>query len=143
VLRGMEGAGAAVADPVLLHHERLDGFGYPRGVTGEDFSTAGQLLAIAEWLMALLDSDYAPLTRAKLAPQLMPGEFSEPLLALVSDAAQAALAAAPPNGWRSTILLRCTARWPRSCANCSGACARCSARPCCVPGCWHPATPRS
>jgi hypothetical protein len=95
VLSRMDGAGAAVASPILLHHERLDGFGYPRGVVGDSFSLGGQLLAIAEWLMALLDSGYAPLTRATLAPRLMPGEFSDALLALVAQAAQAALAETP------------------------------------------------
>jgi HD-GYP domain-containing protein (c-di-GMP phosphodiesterase class II) len=95
ILREMEGAGAAVAAPVLLHHERLDGFGYPRGVSGEGFALGGQVLAVAEWLMALLDSGYAPLTRADLAPRLMPGEFDDALLAIVSEAARAALNDAP------------------------------------------------
>jgi HD-GYP domain-containing protein (c-di-GMP phosphodiesterase class II) len=95
VLRGMDGAGAAVAEPVLLHHERLDGFGYPRGVAGEAFAPGGQVLAIAEWLMALLDSGFAPLTRANLAPRLMPGEFDDALLSSVSEAARSALDEAP------------------------------------------------
>jgi hypothetical protein len=53
------------------------------------------VLAVAEWLMALLDSGYAPLTRADLAPRLMPGEFDDALLAIVSEAARAALNDAP------------------------------------------------
>jgi HD-GYP domain-containing protein (c-di-GMP phosphodiesterase class II) len=103
VLMGMEGVGAAVARPVLLHHERLDGFGYPRGVCDDSFPLDGQVLAIAEWLMALLDSGHAPLTRAKLAPRLMPCEFTAGPLALVSEAAQAALHDAPESVQRVSV----------------------------------------
>lgn len=95
VLSRMEGAGGAVAEPVLLHHERLDGFGYPRGVADKRFTLDGQIVAIAEWLTALLDSGFAPLTRASLAPRLVPGEFDDTLLDLVADVARAALAQAP------------------------------------------------
>jgi len=33
---------------ILEHHERLDGSGYPRGVTGAQLSLFGQILAVAE-----------------------------------------------------------------------------------------------
>lgn len=102
VLRDMEGAGRAVADAVLLHHERLDGFGYPRGIEGGEFALDGQILAAAEWLMALVEADQSPLTRARMAERLIPGEVSPELLAVVAAAAREApdapveLAAAPP-----------------------------------------------
>lgn len=102
VLRGMVGAGPAVADAVLLHHERLDGFGYPRGVGSEAFTIDGQILAASEWLMALVESDQTPLTRARMADRLIPGEVSPELLAVVAAAAHEApdapveLASAPP-----------------------------------------------
>ena len=95
VLADMAGAGPAVAVPVLLHHERLDGFGYPRGVADEQFTLEGQVLAVAEWLMALLESGFAPLTRASLARQLMPGEFGDAVLDIVAAAARAGLKMAP------------------------------------------------
>jgi HD domain len=90
VLRDMAGAGQVVANAVLLHHERLDGFGYPRNLSGDSFSSDGQIVAASEWLMALVESDSTPLTRARMAERLIPGEFSPALLAAVSAAARAA-----------------------------------------------------
>ena len=102
VLRDMAGAGQIVANAVLLHHERLDGFGYPRSVSGEAFTLDGQIVAAAEWLMALVESDASPLTRARMADRLVPGEFSPVILAAISAAAREApdepveLSSAPP-----------------------------------------------
>jgi HD-GYP domain-containing protein (c-di-GMP phosphodiesterase class II) len=90
VLREMVGAGKAVAEAVLLHHERLDGFGYPHRVAGEAFALDGQILAAAEWLMALVESGMSPLTRAGMASRLVPGEFSPAVLEAVSVAAREA-----------------------------------------------------
>lgn len=84
VLREMAGAGKAVAEAVLLHHERLDGFGYPHGVSGDAFSRQGEIVAAAEWLMALIEHDAAPLARARMAANLVPGEFRPPLLQLLA-----------------------------------------------------------
>ncbi len=89
VLRGMPGAGKAVASAVLHHHERLDGFGYPRGVQGPALPLAGQILAAAEWLMALIETGVTPLTRASVATKLIPGEFSRELTEAITTAALA------------------------------------------------------
>lgn len=89
VLRGMPGAGKEVASAVLHHHERLDGFGYPRGVQGAALPLAGQILAAAEWLMALIETGVTPLTRASVATKLIPGEFSRELTEAITAAAQA------------------------------------------------------
>lgn len=102
VLRDMVGAGEAVANVVLTHHERLDGFGYPGGIEGDAFTIDGQVLAAAEWLMGLVDSGVTPLLRASMATRLIPGEFAARLLDLVSQAARNApdmpieLVTAPP-----------------------------------------------
>ena len=90
VLSRMEGVGAEVALAVLQHHERLDGFGYPHGIAGAEFGLDGQIVAAAEWLMALIDADSTPLLRARMAEQLIPGEFSAAVLAAVAEAAGAA-----------------------------------------------------
>lgn len=87
VLRGMEGAGAAVAQAVLLHHERLDGFGYPRGVAGPGLTLDGQILGAAEWLMALVESGLTPLARARVATRIISGEFSKEVVQAISAAA--------------------------------------------------------
>jgi hypothetical protein len=91
VLRGMLGAGKEVANAVLHHHERLDGFGYPRGVQGAALPLTGQILAAAEWLMALIETGMTPMTRASVATKLIPGEFSRELTEAIAAAAQGAL----------------------------------------------------
>jgi HD-GYP domain-containing protein (c-di-GMP phosphodiesterase class II) len=87
VLKDMDGAGPALAQAVLLHHERLDGFGYPRGVAGSSLSLDGQILGAAEWLMALQESGLMPLARLIVATRIIPGEFSQELVQTISDAA--------------------------------------------------------
>jgi hypothetical protein len=88
VLRDMVGAGAAVADAVLQHHERLDGFGYPYGVRNQELPVAGQVLAVSEWLMALIESDRTPLNHARLSAALIPGEFNRAVLEILATAAR-------------------------------------------------------
>lgn len=88
VLSNLDGAGSAVADAVLLHHERLDGFGYPQGVAGAAFSLDGQVLAAAEWLMALIEHEASPIMHARMATRLVPGEFAPALLDWVAAAAR-------------------------------------------------------
>jgi len=88
VLRNMPGAGKEVASAVLHHHERLDGFGYPQGLRGTALPLNGQILAAAEWLMALIDNSVTPLTRASVATKLIPGEFCRELTEAITLAAQ-------------------------------------------------------
>lgn len=87
VLRRMQGAGPAVAQAVLQHHERLDGFGYPHNLGGSAISLDGQILGAAEWLMALVESGLTPLARAGVATRIMPGEFSDELVHTIDAAA--------------------------------------------------------
>jgi len=96
VLRNMPGAGKEVASTVLHHHERLDGFGYPRGVQGAALPLNGQILAAAEWLMGLIESSMTPLTRASVAARLIPGEFSRELTEAITAAALNDASPAPP-----------------------------------------------
>ncbi|MBX3623173.1 MAG: HD domain-containing protein [Rhizobacter sp.] len=102
VLRDMVGAGEGVANAVLLHHERLDGFGYPQGLATDAFTMDGQILAAAEWLMGLAETGASPLLHASMATRLIPGEFDPALLDAVSQTAREApdmpveLGSAPP-----------------------------------------------
>ncbi|RTL21866.1 MAG: HD domain-containing protein [Burkholderiales bacterium] len=89
VLRDLDGGAADLADLVLGHHERLDGFGYPRGLQGEQFAVATQTLAVAEWLTGLMDEGPAANIHASIATKLIPGEFGEPALELLRAAARA------------------------------------------------------
>lgn len=88
VLAKLDGAGKALADAVLQHHERLDGFGYPRGIAGVQFTMDGQILAAAEWLMGLIESGAGARAHASVARKLIPGEFSAPLIEALSAAAR-------------------------------------------------------
>ena len=90
VLLDLPGAGPEVARAVLQHHERLDGFGYPQGVCGDAFSVDGEIVAAAEWLMALAEHETSPLARASMALRLVPGEFRPELLKLISGVAKEA-----------------------------------------------------
>lgn len=83
VLMAVSGGGRQIAEAVRDHHERLDGFGYPRGVQGAALSVPAQLLAASEWLMAMLDSGLAPVSRVSTATRLIQGEFSPQVVELL------------------------------------------------------------
>ena len=42
-----------IAQPVLQHHERLDGSGYPQGLTGPDIALEARILAVADVVEAM------------------------------------------------------------------------------------------
>lgn len=92
VLRDMVGAGPRVAEAVQYHHERLDGFGYPHGLRDPRLPVSGQVLALAEVLMGLIESGRSPGERASVAVKLIPGEFNRQLLGKVCSATKAAAA---------------------------------------------------
>lgn len=93
VLAEMPGAGPKVAEAVLYHHERLDGFGYPHGLRNDSVPVSGQVLALAEMLMGLMESRCGSGEHASVAVKLIPGEFHRLLLDRVARAAQAVAAA--------------------------------------------------
>jgi HD-GYP domain-containing protein (c-di-GMP phosphodiesterase class II) len=86
VLRDMVGAGRMVADAVLQHHERHDGFGYPKGLAGEALPMRGELLAAAEWLAGLMRSGRSSVTSASAATRLMPGGFRDSIVRAIAPA---------------------------------------------------------
>lgn len=96
VLKSLPGMGTAVADLVMDHHERLDGFGYPRGRGGANLSVDSQILALGELLAGLEDNTGdVPLMRADVAVKLVPGEFSRPLIDVVDKTVRLHKAARP------------------------------------------------
>lgn len=95
VLAAMPGAGPRIAGVVLAHHERLDGFGYPQGAAGASASMAGQIVAVAEMLMGLMESGTHHAERAAVAMKLVPGEFHRRFIDRVT---QGARAGAGPDG---------------------------------------------
>lgn len=85
VLKDLQGAGRVVAEAVLQHHERRDGFGYPHRLAGDALSARGEALAAGEWLAGLMRSSRSPLTAASAAARLMPGSFNKSILQAVSS----------------------------------------------------------
>jgi diguanylate cyclase (GGDEF)-like protein/PAS domain S-box-containing protein len=60
----------AVAQIVYQHHERIDGSGYPRGLTGEDIMTEARILAVAEVVEAMMSPrPYRPAASLEVALQ--------------------------------------------------------------------------
>ena len=64
-----------IATSILLHHERWDGSGYPRGVKGEQIGAAARILAVADTYDALI----AGATRSEERPD---GEAWPPHMAM-------------------------------------------------------------
>jgi HD-GYP domain-containing protein (c-di-GMP phosphodiesterase class II) len=73
-----------VTDAIAAHHERVDGSGYPRNLSGQQISTIAQTLAMAEMLSGIFTSKEDVLTRACLAIKWVPGEHSRDLVSVFS-----------------------------------------------------------
>lgn len=77
-----------VTRAVAEHHERLDGNGYPRQLTGDKISSAGQILGLAEILGSIIGRKDNALARASLALRLVPGEHSHDLISVIATLRQ-------------------------------------------------------
>lgn len=89
LLTELPGAGPAVAQAVLHHHERLDGFGYPRGLRGDALPLSGQVLGLAEALAGVIEAGRDPGRHAGVMLKVMGQEFDRRLLDRVSRASKA------------------------------------------------------
>jgi putative nucleotidyltransferase with HDIG domain len=63
---------AEVAEIILSHHERIDGRGYPRGLSGEDIPRLSRMISIADTydVMTGRDSYRAPVSPAEAIEEL-------------------------------------------------------------------------
>ncbi len=86
LVRGICGINSEAADAIYEHHERGNGFGYPRGTTANEQSFAGQILAAAELIVSFIRSHDQPLARAELALRIVPGEFNFNIISTLSKA---------------------------------------------------------
>ncbi len=86
LLKDLNGLARPAAALILDHHERLDGFGYPTGHKQQPPKPEAQILAVAEMLAGLLENNDSFLQHADVACKLIPGEFSRPVIDLVSQA---------------------------------------------------------
>lgn len=56
-----------ISTPVLEHHERLDGSGYPRGLKGDEISFHGQILMLAEVVAKFVECRRDPENATRIA----------------------------------------------------------------------------
>lgn len=73
-----------VIDAIATHHERLDGSGYPRQLSGAQISPIGQILSMAEMLSGIITRKDDVLTRSCLALKCVPGEHARDLISVFS-----------------------------------------------------------
>ncbi|MET3287603.1 UNVERIFIED_CONTAM: HD-GYP domain-containing protein (c-di-GMP phosphodiesterase class II) [Brevibacillus sp. OAP136] len=72
LINRMEGATEAIAQCALLHHERLNGTGYPLGLTESDIPLLCQIIAVADTFDAICsDRVYKERTSPFVAAQLL------------------------------------------------------------------------
>lgn len=65
----------SVGHLIAASHERMDGWGYPDGLTANDLSLVAQALMFAEAVTPFLESGGNGLVHAAVAARMMPGEF--------------------------------------------------------------------
>ncbi|TCS39173.1 HD domain-containing protein [Paucimonas lemoignei] len=85
LINELENFPPSVAQAVSEHHERFDGGGYPRRLSGKNISIAGQILSVAEMISGVLMRQDRPLERAELALKIIPGEHAHELVSAVSS----------------------------------------------------------
>ena len=87
LIREMTKLPNAVADCVALHHERLDGSGYPNHVKGGKSSQLGSWLAVADSVAAIVARGGAGCAaRVALAMRIVPEEFDREAVSAVLTA---------------------------------------------------------
>ena len=90
LIEGLENYPSAVALAVFEHHERFDGSGYPRQITGASISPAGQVVSVAELVSGVFTEEDKALQRAELALKIIPDEHPRELVSAISAAMQSA-----------------------------------------------------
>ncbi len=74
----------AIAVAIGEHHERANGFGYPRKLLGKQISELGKVLLTSEALSGMLTKDKHPVKRAFLGAKLIPGEYPFELVSMIA-----------------------------------------------------------
>lgn len=80
---------ATIARAIAEHHERLDGSGYPHGLSRDEMSPLGRQLAVTEGVLGVLRGEHSSLARASVALRVVPGEFELGWIGTIADAARA------------------------------------------------------
>ena len=80
----------ALGRAIREHHERADGSGYPRRAVDKEISDLGALLAAVETILGVGARGEAPLARASLALRVIPGEYNQRWVGVLSRLAASA-----------------------------------------------------
>ncbi len=64
ILKRVENFPSDVCRAVIEHHENLDGSGYPRGSSGKELSTLGQLISLLDNIIAIYKRKFKPVKRS-------------------------------------------------------------------------------
>jgi HD-GYP domain-containing protein (c-di-GMP phosphodiesterase class II) len=84
-----------VADMVFSHHERMDGTGYPRQLTGVNLGREAQVLSIAETVTGILVKRDNSICRAAFALKVILREYDPTLVGLLTSLANASACQLP------------------------------------------------
>ncbi len=90
VTEATQGIPRAVSIAIGEHHERPNGFGYPRQLTVENISKLGRILLMAELLCGIFPKNDQPMERSCLAIKVIPGEYPHDIVSLITSSAEAA-----------------------------------------------------
>ena len=86
---------------IVEHHERLDGSGYPRGLSGDAMSPLGRVLALAEVVTAMFDgARRLPEQRVSLLLRINPRRYDPAHVAVVHRLLDVAAPAGDARGHR-------------------------------------------
>lgn len=73
----------SIANAVAEHHERPNGFGYPKQLAGERISRVGKVLLMSELLCGIFTKPDKLEERACLAVKVIPGEYPADIVSLI------------------------------------------------------------
>lgn len=84
VIEGTMSLPKSISIAIAEHHERPNGFGYPRLLGAKDISPMGNILLVTEVLCGVFSKDSNVRERACLAVKVVPGEYPKEIVSLFS-----------------------------------------------------------
>lgn len=86
VIKETTGYSSAISAAIDEHHERANGFGYPRRLNSTNLSQMGKILLASEVLCGIFTKKGCAMKRATLAFKVIPGEYPPEIVSLISSA---------------------------------------------------------
>lgn len=84
VIEGTMSLPKSISTAIAEHHERPNGFGYPRLIGAKDISPLGNILLVTEVLCGVFSKDSNVREHACLAVKVIPGEYPKEIVSLFS-----------------------------------------------------------